>query len=90
MSKKLLVFVMVLSLVLIAASPMAPTTIASSAVPGPSGTFSSAFTIQNMSTAIANCSYQFFNASGTAVYTTASFQIPAGGSNLPMFRTSAD
>jgi len=35
-----------------------------------------------MSTAIANCSYQFFNASGTAVYTTASFQIPAGGSNF--------
>lgn len=87
MSKRLLVFVLVLTLVLvpassIAATNLAPTTVASSAVPGPTGTFSSAFTIQNMSTSIATCSYQFFNTSGAAVYTSASFTIAASGSNF--------
>ncbi|MDP1547604.1 MAG: hypothetical protein Q8L87_16470 [Anaerolineales bacterium] len=78
MLKKLFVFVMVLSLVLIAASPMVP----NDSPPGPSGTFGSAFTIQNMSASIANCSYQFFNASGIAVYTSAGFAIAAGGSSF--------
>lgn len=78
MSKKLFVFVMVLSLLLIAASPMAPVEVP----PGPSGTFGSAFTIQNLSGSIANCSYQFFNAAGTTVYTSAGFSIAAGGSSF--------
>jgi len=78
MSKKLFVFVTVLSLALIAASPMSP----SSSVPGPTGTFGSAFTIQNMSAVIATCSYQFFDTLGVAAYTSASFTIPANGSNF--------
>ncbi|GAB4500580.1 MAG: hypothetical protein Fur0035_01200 [Anaerolineales bacterium] len=78
MYKKLFVLVAMLSLLLIAASPVAPRDVP----PGPSGTFGSAFTIQNMSTAVANCSYQFFNASGTAVYTSASFAIAIGGSSF--------
>lgn len=78
MSKKLFLLVMVLSLALIAAAPMAP----SYAPPGPTGTFGSAFTIQNLSAVVANCSYQFFDASGAAAFTSASFTIAANGSSF--------
>lgn len=47
-------------------------------IPGPSGTFSSAFTIQNQGAAIANCTFQFY--AGSLVYTSAAFQIAVGGS----------
>jgi len=76
MSKKLFVFVMVLSLALIAASPMAP----SNSVPGPTGTFASGFTIQNLSASTATCTFVFYNTAGTIAYTSASFTIPANGS----------
>jgi hypothetical protein len=52
------------------------------AIPGPSGTFSSAFTIQNMGPAAANCTYQFYNAAGGVTFTSAGFSIPLGGSNF--------
>lgn len=50
------------------------------AVPGPSGTFSSAFTIQNMGSAVANCTFQFY--AGSLAYTSAAFTITVGGSNF--------
>jgi len=78
MSKKLFMFVMILSLLLIAASPMAPNVVP----PGPSGTFGSAFTIQNLSAVIATCAYSFYNTAGTVVYSSASFTIAANGSNF--------
>lgn len=87
MSKRSLTFLMIIILVLVSVSSMAatsqaPTETVSSSVPGPSGTFGSAFTIQNMSTSIATCSFQFINVSGTTVYTSATFTIAVGGSNF--------
>jgi hypothetical protein len=78
-------FLTVLMLVLapassIAATPLAQAKIVFNSIPGPSGTFSSAFTIQNLTATTANCSFQFFNSTGTAVYTSATFQIAGNGS----------
>lgn len=61
----------------VANSPKAPGT-----VPGPAGTFNTAFTIQNLGASIASCSYQFFNGSGTAIYSSSTFTISVGGSNF--------
>jgi len=61
---------------------MSPNAMETNSIPGPTGTFGSAFTIQNLSNNIANCSYQFFDTTGTVVYTSASFQIPAQGSTF--------
>jgi hypothetical protein len=74
-------------LVLIPASSIAATTHAPSfaplnSVPGPSGSFSSAFTIQNLSANIAICTYTFYDSLGSAAYESAQFQIPVGGSNF--------
>jgi hypothetical protein len=85
MSKRLFLFLMILILVLVpvssfAATPFAPATIAFNTIPGPSGTFSSAFTIQNLSATIANCTFVLYNAAGTASYTSPSFTVPASGS----------
>lgn len=52
------------------------------AVPGPTGTFASGFTIQNLSNSTANCQFVLYDSSGTAAYTSASIQITAGGSNF--------
>ena len=87
MSKKLLNFILALIILLGPASSLAntslsPIAINPIAVPGPTGTFGSAFTIQNMSSSIANCSYQFFDVSGTAVYTTSLFQVAVNGNNF--------
>ncbi len=35
-----------------------------------------------MSVSVANCSYQFFNAAGTSIYTSSAFTISVGGSNF--------
>lgn len=56
--------------------------LAPGSIPGPAGTFASAFTIQNQSASVANCSYQFFNSGGTSVYTSAAFTISVGGQNF--------
>lgn len=88
MTKNILGFLLGLILVLVPASSSAAATGTQITIPfgalppGPSGTFASAFTIQNMSTSTANCSFQFFNYSGTTVYTSSIFQIVAGGSNF--------
>ena len=65
---------------MVATAPMADT-ITLNSIPGPSGTFSSAFTIQNISASNADCYYQFFDATGVAIYTSGPFVIPVGGSN---------
>lgn len=59
-----------------------PRRLAPGSIPGPSGTFGSAFTIQNMAGSVANCSYQFFDLSGTPMYSSAAFTISVGGSNF--------
>jgi hypothetical protein len=84
MSKKLFIFLVAMMLIVIPASSIAaaPANIGAYSVPGPAGTFSSAFTVQNLGTAIANCTYQFFDAAGTAVVTSATFQIAIGGSSF--------
>jgi hypothetical protein len=51
-------------------------------VPGPGGTFSSAFTVQNFSSSIATCSYAFYDSAGNAAYTSSSFSIAVGSSNF--------
>ncbi len=51
-------------------------------VPGPGGTFGSAFTVQNFSSSVATCSYAFYDSAGTLVYTSSSFGIAVGGSNF--------
>ena len=72
MSKKLFVFVLVLSLVLIAASPMAP-------MAGAFTSYTSGFQVQNLSAATANVTITYYNQDGT-IATTASDTIAASGS----------
>ena len=50
------------------------------AVPGPSGTFASAFTVQNLAGSTATCVYQFYDAAGTLKHTSASFPLGVGAS----------
>lgn len=69
--KKLAVFV---AIALLLALPI----VAIAATPG--GPFSSAFRVQNLSTSVANCVYTFYNASGAAVYSSASSTINPGDS----------
>lgn len=71
MSKKLFVFVMVLSLVLIAASPMAP-------MAGAFTSYTSGFQVQNLSAVTANVTITYYNQDGT-IATTASDTIAASG-----------
>jgi hypothetical protein len=65
-------------------APATPTRVSKPAaprsIPGPSGSFSSGFTIQNMTTTAASCSYQFFNADGSSAHTSSTFTVPASGS----------
>jgi hypothetical protein len=63
MSKKLFVFVMVLSLLLIAASPMAPTA-------GAFTSYTSGFQVQNLSALTANVSIAYYNQDGSLATTT--------------------
>ncbi|MBI5878470.1 MAG: hypothetical protein HZB53_12545 [Chloroflexi bacterium] len=51
-------------------------------VPGPTGSFVSAFTIQNLGSSVASCVYQFYNASGVSVYTSAAFTVSVDGSKF--------
>lgn len=71
MSKKLLVFVMVLSMVLIAASPMAP-------MAGAFTSYTSGFQVQNLSATTANITITYYKQDGTTA-TTASDTIAGNG-----------
>jgi len=71
MSKKLLVFVMVLSMVLIAASPMAP-------MAGAFTSYTSGFQVQNLSATTANITITYYNQDGTTA-TTGSDTIAGNG-----------
>jgi|GEM_PF-497377 len=51
-------------------------------IPGPSGSYSSSFTIQNMATSSASCSYTIYNSTGGTAYTSSTFSIAVGGSNF--------
>lgn len=51
-------------------------------VPGPSGSFSSSFTIQNMATSSASCSYTIYNSTGGTAYTSSTFSVAVGGSSF--------
>jgi hypothetical protein len=77
MSNRSFRFVMAVLLILVSATTIAA---APKSVPGPSGTFSSGFTIQNLSTAVATCSYQFFTTTSTAAYSSATFTIAVNAS----------
>jgi hypothetical protein len=48
--------------------------------PAPGGPFNSAFRVQNLETTAATCSYQFFDASGTVAFTSASTTVQPGDS----------
>ncbi len=63
MSKKLFVFVMVLSLVLIAASPMVP-------MAGAFTSYTSGIQVQNLSATTANITINYYNQDGTTATTT--------------------
>ena len=71
MSKKLLMLVIVLSLVLIAASPMAP-------MAGAFTSYTSGFQVQNLSATTANITIAYYNQDGTTA-TTASDTIAGNG-----------
>lgn len=47
-------------------------------IPGPPGTFASAFTVQNISGNTANCSYKLYTSAGVAAFTSAAFSLAAG------------
>lgn len=49
-------------------------------IPGPLGTFASAFTVQNISSNTANCSYKLYTSAGSIAFTSASFSLAAGTS----------
>lgn len=73
MSRRLtLVLVLVLSLVFAQA--------VSADTPAPGGPFSSSFTVQNQSGSTANCSYTFYDSTGTAAYTSSLTAIGVGDS----------
>ena len=68
-------------------APATPTRVSKPAaprsIPGPSGSFSSAFTVQNASASVATCSYTFYNSStGASAYTSSNFDIAVGSSNF--------
>jgi hypothetical protein len=65
----------------ILASTIAGVATVNAAVPGPSGTFASAFTVQNLSSSTATCVYQFYDQAGALKHTSASFNLPVGGSS---------
>jgi hypothetical protein len=50
--------------------------------PGPPGTFSSAFTIQNLGASMATCIFQFYDAAGAVAYTSSSFTIAVNSSSF--------
>lgn len=62
------------------ASSMVGAVGANAAVPGPSGTFASAFTVQNLSGSTATCVYQFYDSAGALKHTSASFPLGVGAS----------
>jgi hypothetical protein len=51
---------------------------ANAAVPGPSGSFSTAFNILNTSSSAATCQFVFNNSSGGAAFTSSAYNIAAG------------
>jgi len=53
---------------------------AAAQVPGPSGPYNSAFTIQNLESTAGTCMYELYDSAGTAIYTSSSFTVSADGS----------
>jgi hypothetical protein len=49
-------------------------------VPTPSGPFTSAFTIQNLTSTAANCVFSLYNSTGVSAYSSASIAVSASGS----------
>jgi hypothetical protein len=82
MRRLIFVFVALVSLSVIGVGAAMAQGPGPNSVPGPTGTFSSGFTVQNLGSGVASCVYQFYNGSGTNVYTSAAFTIPVGGSNF--------
>jgi len=72
--KKVFAVTMVLALTL------ALTSAALAAVPAPGGPFNSAFRVQNLEASTAQCSYAFYDAAGTASYTSAVTSVNPGDS----------
>lgn len=72
--RRLVVIALVISMLL--AIPM----VANAASPAPGGPFSTAFRVQNLDTSNATCVYVFYNAAGTAAFTSAGSTITPGDS----------
>ncbi|MFZ1752142.1 MAG: hypothetical protein WAU10_00285 [Caldilineaceae bacterium] len=72
--RRLVVIALVISMLL--AIPM----VANAASPAPGGPFSTAFRVQNLDSSNATCVYVFYNAAGTAAFTSAGSTITPGDS----------
>ncbi len=66
------------SILMVLAMTLAMASAALAAVPAPGGPFNSEFTVQNLETTQAQCSYSFYRGDGTTAYTSATVAINPG------------
>lgn len=70
----------IFSIVMVLALTLAITSVAMAQVPAPGGPFNSAFRVQNLEATNAQCSYSFYNAGGTAAFTSGTETVAPGDS----------
>lgn len=68
------------SIVMVMALTLALTSAALASVPAPGGPFNSAFRVQNLEATSAQCSYSFYDAAGSAPFTSGSIAVAPGDS----------